>query len=197
MKGILLVCALALVFAVAGSARAQEKGTQCVVPMEMINLGDGFACTLETVPDYQFDETYMRMMYQQSSDIAALAAYGLDHASDQELKVFSRKIAMERIDVKNDLTRWYWQYDNKIMPKPRTERQEMLLAGLYGCCGTEFDCRYAQLMIELMQQSSYAAELAIDNTDNLDLLFQARVAQRTNDNEIRAFQKWLDTGALK
>ena len=197
MKAVYIFAALALVFAAVGSVGAQEEGTQCVVPVEMINLGAGPAPMLERVPDDQFDEAYMLMAYQQSSDIAALAAYGLDHASSQDIKVFSRKIAMERIDIRNDLKRWYWQYNNRIMPEPTTERQEVLLAALYGCCGADFDCRYAQLMIELMQQTGDAAELAIDNTENLDLLFQARVAQRTNENEIRAFQRWLDSGSLR
>lgn len=196
VKAFYIVCVLVLVVA-GGTAQAQETGTQCVVPMEMICLGEGPASALCTVPDDRFDEKYMLVMYQLNSDIAALAAYGIDHASDPDIKVFSHKIALERLDVRNDLRQWYWQYNNRIMPKPETARQEVLLAALYGCCGQDFDCRYAQLMIELMRQSEEAAELAIDTTNNLDLLFHARVAQRTNANEIRAFERWLDTGALR
>lgn len=208
MKSVYIVAALALVFAVAGLVGAQETGRQCVVPSEMIDLGAGPFPLLEQVPDYLFNETYMLTMYQLNSDIAALAAYGLDNAYDQDIKVFSRKIALERIDLSNDLRRWYWQYNNRIMPKPDTARQEALLGALSGCSGQEFDRRYAELMIELMQQSEETAELAIETnenpdptvdptTTNLDLLFHARVTQRTNENEIAAFQRWLDTGSLR
>lgn len=174
-----------------------ETGCASCVPQQIeVCIGVGPAPKIMPFYHTNFDKAYILAMYQQNADIAGLASLGARRALDRCIRVLSTKIVMERLESNQDLELWYRQYFNCQMPEMCTGRLAALEAQLACYSDSGFDCIYASMIIGLMQQAKDAATIAVDRTGMLLLNRQARITCRTNENEIRAFYRWRETGQL-
>lgn len=106
----------------------------CAMPA---GIGAGPIVALQNVPcdtcGTNFDTTYIQSVYQQNADIAALAAYGVQHVQDGNLRSLSEKIVRERNDLNAKLSGWYPQLACAQLPCPASDRVNTIIASLCGC----------------------------------------------------------------
>ena len=157
-------------------------------------IGTGPACALAQACGTEFDKAYVLDMYQQNADVAALAAYGVQHVTSGDLRSLSGKIVNERNDVTSKLAGWYTQLACGPIPCVNSDRVDTIIASLSGCCGCEFDRKYAAAMVQLMAQTMDADNLGLQRLTRPEIKNQAQLQVRTNYNEINAFNRFLQTG---
>lgn len=186
---LIVLSAILIVLAVVPATNAvlPLQSEECIQP---VCIGPGPVERIQDLFGSNFEMGYMLTMYQQNADIGAMALFGSQRAGDSYIRALSRKMALERIDMNQDLRAWYLTYMSRNMPPAEIQRFTGLQEALSTYTGTEFDCMYASVMIGLMQQSQDAADMAIDRSEILQLRQQALVVSRTNENEIQAFQRW-------
>ncbi len=163
----------------------------CAMPA---GIGAGPIVALQGTCGACFDTTYVSTMYQQNADISALAAYGVQHVQSGNLRWLSQKIVGERNDLNSKLAGWYPQLACGPIPCINSDRVNTIIGSLAGCCGCDFDRKYAVAMVQLMGQSVDANNLAVQRLTRADIRNQAQLEARTSTNEMNAFNSWLQTG---
>lgn len=139
-----------------------------------------------------FDWQYMMSMYQQNEGIARIAALGSCRASCQALRDLSLRFVQEQMALNNGLEWASLEFTNAPKPNGCTSRRlRGLETVLMGYCGKEFDCQYVSVMLGLLQQSADAADRAILEVEDGQLLAQARATRRVNANESSQLKKFL------
>lgn len=154
-------------------------------------IGAGPASVLADQAGPCFDAAFIKTMYQQHTDVAALSTIGISQATDKTLRDLSGKIRYEQTKQSEKLALWNCQMGLGPIPVDynRTESVVQYLACL---SGQEFDVAYAKTMIGYLQQSQCAAQLALDRGCKGDLRNQAKIVVRSTQNEILALQRWLN-----
>jgi uncharacterized protein (DUF305 family) len=130
-------------------------------------------------------------MFQQHSDIEALASQGIAKASDGWLRDISGKIRYEQTKMNEKLVGWYPAFNCEGALGVNYQRPQTILDNLQCLTGCEFDVQYARTMVGLLEQSKCAADLAIEKATRPQLRDQARIVSRSAYNEINALNGWL------
>ncbi len=198
MRSLTLFSVLLVALAVTGPVAAQQipNPSLCPLASQPALVGAGPAPELAAVAPPAFDQAYMARIYQQHADIAALASFAQGRLVDPSLQQFSAKIVRERNDLNSKIAQWYPRYTGQPMPPVSTARVQQIEDALTNCAAPDFDRQYARTMISLMMQSRDAANLARQRLTNPVVKNQAAIVARVNQNEMAAFQRWLNTGFL-
>ena len=192
----------AAVFALSGVALAQGCGVvgggpppcmpACPPVPQPANIGAGPAAGLNCLSGCDFDQNYISAMYQQHNTIATLAYAGMTRVSDEDIQALSRKIRDEQLDLNNKLA----QYAAKAgicLPALPGGQGPSIVASLCGMDQCNFSMTYAATMIELLQQSKDAADIARARSNIPEVRYQAGIVSKSADNEIAAIGAWEQT----
>ncbi len=186
--------ALVLILAVG----AWAAPTTCPPPRDWqpACMGAGPASQLLCLNGCSFDTAYVSSMYQQHSDVAALAAYGAGKVTDPFLKSFFDKIASERKDRNAALASTNTGCCPSGAGPANCQQASACECELSNYRGKGFDRAYVLAMIAMMRQTKQAADLAAAKATTPAMRDQARIVSRTSENEIGAMKRWLSTGFL-
>jgi uncharacterized protein (DUF305 family) len=129
-------------------------------------------------------------MYQQHSDIAALATQGIQLSTDKNIRDLSGKIRYEQTKQSQKLAYWA-QKQGACTLTADYNRMQGVMDNLKQCCGADYNIPYVKTMIGLLEQNRAAAQLALSNATMPGLRDQARIVVNSTSKEIVALQNWL------
>ncbi|MCE5313470.1 MAG: DUF305 domain-containing protein [Armatimonadota bacterium] len=159
-------------------------------PAEPASIGAGPCSALADLCGCDFDQAFMRLMYQQHSDVAALATQGIQLSTDKNIRDLSGKIRYEQTKQNEKLVMWAQKLNNCTLPVDYM-RIQGIMEDLQKCCGSDYNIPYVKTMIGLLQQNRDAAQLAISKATVPGLRDQARIVVKSTTREIAALQSWL------
>lgn len=159
-------------------------------PAEPANIGAGPCGALSDLCGCEFDQEFMRLMYQQHSDIAALATQGIQLSTDKGIRDLSGKIRYEQTKQSQKLAYWA-QKQGMCTLTANYNRIQGIMDDLRQCCGADYNIPYVRTMIGLLEQNRAAAQLAMSRATMPGLRDQARIVVNSTTKEIVALQNWL------
>lgn len=159
-------------------------------PAEPANIGAGPCADLADLCGCDFDQAFMRLMYQQHSDIAALATQGIQLSTDKGIRDLSGKIRYEQTKQSQKLSYWA-QKAGMCTLNADYNRIQGVMDSLKQCCGGDYNVPYVKTMIGLLEQNRDAAQLALSKATVPGLRDQARIVVNSTSKEIVALQNWL------
>lgn len=165
--------------------------TTCTTcPAEPANIGAGPCADLADLCGCDFDQAFMRLMYQQHSDIAALATQGIQLSTNKAIRDLSGKIRYEQTKQSQKLAYWA-QKQGTCTLTADYNRIQYVMDTLKQCCGADYNIPYVKTMIGLLEQNRDAAQLALSKATMPGLRDQARIVVNSTSKEIVALQNWL------
>ncbi|MCE5323650.1 DUF305 domain-containing protein [bacterium] len=191
---------LALMFAAVPTTLFAECGCEpacptcpapCLTcPAEPASIGAGPCPELADLCGCDFDQAFMRLMYQQHSDIAALATQGIQLSTNKAIRDLSGKIRYEQTKQSQKLAYWA-QKQGMCTLTADYNRIQCVMDSLKQCCGADYNVPYVKTMIGLLEQNRAAAQLALSKATMPGLRDQARIVVNSTSKEIVALQNWL------
>jgi uncharacterized protein (DUF305 family) len=165
--------------------------TTCTTcPTEPANIGAGPCSELADLCGCDFDQAFMQLMYQQHSDIAALATQGIQLSTNKAIRDLSGKIRYEQTKQSQKLAYWA-QKQGMCTLTAEYNRIQGVMDTLKQCCGADYNIPYVKTMVGLLEQNRNAAQLALSNASMPGLRDQARIVVNSTSKEIVALQNWL------
>lgn len=159
-------------------------------PAEPASIGAGPCGALSDLCGCEFDQEFMRQMYQQHSDIAALATQGIQLSTDKGIRDLSGKIRYEQTKQSQKLAYWA-QKQGMCTLTADYNRIQAVMDDLRQCCGSDYNIPYVKTMIGLLEQNRAAAQLAMSKATMPGLRDQAKIVVNSTTKEIVALQNWL------
>jgi uncharacterized protein (DUF305 family) len=159
-------------------------------PAQPADIGAGPAPCLENLCGCDFDVAFMQQMYQQHSDITALATQGIQLSTDKDIRDLSGKIRYEQTKQSQKLVYWA-QKQGFCNLTADYNRIQGVMDNLKQCCGADYNIPYVQTMIGLLEQNRCAAQMAMSRATQPGLRDQAKIVVNSTSKEIAAFQSWL------
>jgi len=183
---------LVFAFALVGAAALADDTMSCPPAPAGVpaGVGAGPVQDLQNVYGPGFDQSFMKSMYQQHANVAALATIGIEQASDKNLRNLSGKIRYEQTKDNQKLAMNYKDLGFGAIPVDFSKAQ-VSVNSLAGFTPADFDVGYARTMIALLQQTVNASSLGSERLANPDLRNQSDIVSSAATNEIIALQRWL------
>lgn len=154
-------------------------------------LGAGPACDLSTLSCADFDKEYTAKLYNQNSAVIALAAEGIQRATDRNLRDISGQIRTQLTSENVKLGDWHSQMGcgNIQIDYGRVQTVVDSIADPQGKC---FDVAYAQTLIGLLEQSKAAHQLVLEKSGIPEMRQQAEFVTRYTCDWIFRLQRWVN-----
>ena len=147
-------------------------------------------CNIACASD--FDKSYIQAMYQQHADIIGLATMGVENATDKDLRNLAIKIQNERLQENSKLAKFAVKAGLTCTPLTLDYNEVTFYRNQLMCLsGQDFNVRWANLMMGLLQQSQQAGQMAATQASMPDLRNQGSIVAKASANEISALQKWM------
>lgn len=158
-------------------------------------MGAGPAAGLECLGCPDFDAAYASRMYAQNSVIIAVTQYGMQRATDANLRDISGEINGYLTSANGKLQAWYGAFACSAA-SPDCARADAIIAQLAATPANCFNAVYARTLSQLLQQSNAADSIAATKAVTAPMRQQAQFLSGKESNWTMRLDRWVsDHGA--